>query len=253
MSKMYTLLLVSFISMAAFAAERPKKSRITIATYNNTDISVQIDGRRYDERDNTIRINNVDPGYRRIQVYQREASGMFGRVRERLIYNSTLYVKPRSEVDIFINRSGRAQVRESDLDNRKDRKDDRWDNDDRYDDRYDDRNDRDRRDDDRWDNNRPGRGGMSSQSFQSMMQTLRRESFDNNRLNLARQMIDRNSFETSQVREVLQLFSFESNRLDLAKYAYRNTVDKQNYHGLYDVFSFSSSRDELARYCNNFR
>jgi hypothetical protein len=253
MSKMYTLLLVSFISMAAFAAERPKQSRITIATYNNTDISVQVDGRRYDERDNTIRINNVDPGYRRIQVYQREASGLFGRVRERLIYSSTLYVKPRSEVDIFINRNGRAQVRESELDNRNGRKDDRWDNDNRWDDRdrRDDRRD-DRRNDDGWDNSRPGRG-MSSQSFQSMMQTLRRESFDNTRLTLARQMIDRNSFETSQVREMLQLFSFENNRLDLAKYAYRNTVDRQNYHGLYDVFSYSSSRDELARYCNSFR
>jgi len=251
MSKMYTLLLVSFMSMAAFADERPKQSRITIATYENADISVQVDGRRYDERDNTIRISNVNPGYRKIQVYRRESSGgMFGRVRERLIYNSNVYVKPRTEVEIFINRNGRAQVQEFDLDRRNDRRDDdRWDRDDRY-------NDRDNRNDDRWDdrdNNRPGRGGMSSQSFQSMMQTLRRESFDNTRLTLARQMIDRNSFETSQVREMLQLFSFESNRLDLAKYAYRNTVDRQNYHGLYDVFSFSSSKDELARYCNNYR
>lgn len=247
MSKMYSLLLVSFISMTAVAAERPKTSRITVATYENADISVHIDGRRYDERDNTIRINNVNPGYRRVEVYRREASGMFGRVRERLIYNSTVYVKPRSEVDIYINRSGRAQIREFDLDRRNDRRnDDRWDRDDRWD------NDRDRRDDDRWDNHRPGRG-MSNQSFQSMMQTLRRESFDNSRLTLARQMIDRNYFETSQVRQMLQLFSFESNRLDLAKYAYRNTVDKQNYHSLYDVFSFSSSREDLARYCNNFR
>ena len=253
MSKMYTLLLVSFISMAAVAAERPKQGAITIATYDNSDISVQVDGRRYDERDNSIRINNVNPGYRRIEVYRRESSGMFGRVRERLIYNSNIYVKPRTEVDIYINRSGRAQVREFELDKKNGRKDDRWGDDDRWDDRrYDDRRDNDRRDDDRWDNNRPGRG-MSSQSFQSLMQTLRRESFDNNRLTLAKQMIDRNSFETSQVREMLQLFSFESNRLDLAKYAYRNTVDKQNYHGLHDVFSFSSSKDELSRYCNNYR
>ena len=254
MSKIYTLLLVSFISMSAFAAERPKQSSITVATQDNSDISVHIDGRRYDERDNTIRINNVNPGYRKIEVYRRESSGMFGRVRERLIYNTTLHVKPRYEVDIYINRSGRAQIQEIDLDRRNNGKGNgKWDNDDRWDDRRDnDRRDNDRRDDDRWDNTRPGRG-MSSQSFQSMMQTLRRESFDNSRLTLAKQMIDRNSFETSQVREMLQLFSFESNRLDLAKYAYRNTVDKQNYFGLHDVFSFSSSREDLARYCNNFR
>ncbi|HYF31424.1 MAG TPA: DUF4476 domain-containing protein [Chitinophagaceae bacterium] len=257
MSKIYTLLLVSFISMAAMAAERPRSSRIIIATHDNADISVQIDGRRYDERDNTIRINDVNPGYRRIHVYRRESSGMFGRVRERLIYNSTVYVKPRYEIDIYINRNGRVQVQEFDLDRKNDRRgkgrwdrDDRWDNDRRDDDRW----DNDRRDDDRWDRDidRPGRG-VSNQSFQSMMQTLRRESFDNSRLTLAKQMMDRNYFETSQVREMLQLFSFESNRLDLAKHAYRNTVDKQNYFALYDVFSFSGSKEELARYISNFR
>ena len=86
-----------------------------------------------------------------------------------------------------------------------------------------------------------------------MKQSLRRENFENTRMTLAKQMLGGNNFETSQVREMLQMFSFESNRLELAKYAYRNTSDKKNYYSVYDVFSFSSSKEELSRYISNFR
>jgi hypothetical protein len=44
------------------------------------------------------------------------------------------------------------------------------------------------------------------------------------------------------------LFTFENNRLEVAKYAFCNTVDKQNFYQLNDALTFSSSKDELARF-----
>jgi hypothetical protein len=265
MNKMYSILAALFLSITAFAAERPKSSRLTIATNDNTAIRVEIDGRRYSENDNTVRINNITAGYHSIQVYSRQqSSGIFGRNSERLIYSTNMYVKPEHRVDILIDRSGRARIQESDLGrkgrnrNNRDRDDDRWEdyeNWQRDNDRYDNRNDRYDRNDDKW-NQRPDRNygrAISNAEFQSIKQSLRRESFDNNRLSLAKQIIDRNPMETSQVKELMYLFSFESNRLDLAKYAYRNTVDKNNYYSLYDAFSFSSSKDELSRFINSYR
>lgn len=271
MKQIYSFFLMLFISIAALAADRPRTSRLTITTSDNDNIRVEIDGRKYREGDNSIRINNINPGYHTIKVYRPQSTGgLFGgRNRERLVYSNSVYMKPEVQVDIWIDRNGRAQVKEFDLNRRDDRKDnDRnrkndngsWGNDNgRWDD-YDgyDRNDRndDRNNNGKWDepyNSGNSGRAVSYSTFESMKQQLRRENFENTRMTLAKQMLDRNAFETSQVKEMLQMFSFESNRLDLAKYAYRTTTDKRNYYSVNDVFSFSSSRDELSRFINNYR
>ena len=54
-------------------------------------------------------------------------------------------------------------------------------------------------------------------------------------------------FTTAQTRELIQLVSAESNRLELAKASYDNIVDQANFNQLYDIFS-SSSRTELEIY-----
>lgn len=283
MNKLYSLMLILFVSAAAFAADRPRSGRLTITTYDNSDIRVEIDGRRYNSNDNSVRINNINAGYHNVQVWRRQSGGIFGGSREKVVYNSSLYVKPEYQTDIIIDRYGRAQVQEYDLtrNRRNNRRNDDWDrrNDNgRWEDYDGNRNNRRNRDDDedddydrndrRYDRSNGGynnggynNGGynngygraVSYETFQSMKQSLRRESFENSRVTLARQMFDRNNFESAQVREILQMFSFENNKLELAKYAYRNTVDKNNFYAVYDVFSFSSSRDELSRYINNAR
>jgi Domain of unknown function (DUF4476) len=54
-------------------------------------------------------------------------------------------------------------------------------------------------------------------------------------------------FTTAQTRQLIQLVSAESNRLDLAKASYDNVVDQANFSQLYDMFS-STSRNELEIY-----
>jgi hypothetical protein len=49
------------------------------------------------------------------------------------------------------------------------------------------------------------------------------------------------------------LFTFENNRLEVAKYAYRKTADKQNYYQLNDALTFSSTKEELARFIRESR
>ena len=54
-------------------------------------------------------------------------------------------------------------------------------------------------------------------------------------------------FTTAQTKQLIQLVSSESNRLELAKASYDNIVDQSNFSQLYDMFS-SSSRNELEVY-----
>jgi hypothetical protein len=77
--------------------------------------------------------------------------------------------------------------------------------------------------------------------------------FNNSKLNTVKEALPNNYFNTSQLRQLLQLFSVDKDKLELAKLAYRNTIDQRNYYTLNDVFSFQSSKDELEEYIRNQR
>ena len=90
--------------------------------------------------------------------------------------------------------------------------------------------------------------GMNDREFKNTLQAIDKEWLESNKFKSASQIVKSNSLTTAQVEQVLMLFSFENNKLEIAKQAYMNTVDKRNYSRLYDVFSFNSSKTELERY-----
>jgi len=61
-------------------------------------------------------------------------------------------------------------------------------------------------------------------------------------------IISGNFFTADQVKEMMSLFAFENNKLDIAKQAYSKTIDKENYHCVSDALNFKSSKEELARF-----
>ena len=91
-------------------------------------------------------------------------------------------------------------------------------------------------------------GYMSPASFENLRNVLRNQSFDSSKLKIAKQAITANNVRAEQVLELMDLLTFESYKLDLAKFAYQYTVDKQNYFMLYDGFTFQSSINQLAMY-----
>ena len=94
---------------------------------------------------------------------------------------------------------------------------------------------------------------MSDFDFSQAKETLRKEWFENTRVSTAKQIIDRNYFTSRQVKELLMLFTFENNRLEIAKYAYGKTVDKGNYFIVNDAFSFDKNKEELSRFIREQR
>ena len=53
---------------------------------------------------------------------------------------------------------------------------------------------------------------------------------------------------SEQVFELMELLTFDSYRLELAKFAYRFTVDKGAYFIVNNAFTFSSNISALNRY-----
>lgn len=91
---------------------------------------------------------------------------------------------------------------------------------------------------------------MSPEDFASAKASISSKSFEDSKLTLAKQIAASNHLTSKQVKEIMQLFSFEDSKLDFAKYAYKYVYDPNNYYIVNDAFKFSSSIDELNEFIN---
>ena len=89
---------------------------------------------------------------------------------------------------------------------------------------------------------------MSASDFAGAKNSINNQSFAEEKMKVAKQIVKAKCVNAAQVKEMMALFSFEENKLDFAKYAYDYTIDKDNYYQINDAFSFSSSVDDLNKY-----
>lgn len=95
---------------------------------------------------------------------------------------------------------------------------------------------------------------ISPAQFDDMIQSIRQESFKSTKMSLARNIIKSNPcFTSNQIKYIVLEFAFESGRLEIAKFAWDYTVDRENYYVVAEAFSFSSSKEELMNYIDSRR
>ncbi len=63
-----------------------------------------------------------------------------------------------------------------------------------------------------------------------------------------KQLINTNCLLSAQVKELVMIFSFEKNRIEVAKMAYTHTYDIGNYNKVADALMFETSANELNAY-----
>jgi len=279
MKTIFTLLLSTIFSLASMAYDG---TRLTVTSVGTGKMFVEVDGRRYDLDRNTVSISSIRPGTHTVRVLRemrRKAGWNFGNGnrREETIYNIKVTFRDGYHFDILVNRFGKVLIDERRIDPNDD-----WYNDDDYYDRNndhdgdrdnttnndrnrndgdydnDDRDNKDNRDykddrnnDPRYDDNYSA--ALNNIDFTRAKESLRREWFENTRLETAKQIIDQNYFTSQQVKEMVLLFTFENNRLDIAKYAYGKTVDKGNYFIMNDAFAINGNKERLSEYIREYR
>lgn len=100
----------------------------------------------------------------------------------------------------------------------------------------------------------PGLGmpslAVTEEALQSILQSLRKESFDNTRSQVARQIVSTTGkrFFSKQMQQILRTFDFENSRLELAKFAYEYVLDPEMYFLVNDAFDFDGSKQSLTRH-----
>ena len=90
--------------------------------------------------------------------------------------------------------------------------------------------------------------GMNPTNFDEAVALLSKETFDDTRLSTAKQIVANNPMTVNQIVQICRLFTYESNKLEWAKFAYPYCIDKNKYYMLNEVFTYNSSKDELNEY-----
>jgi hypothetical protein len=243
MKRIITLMFSLFLVISAFAAINP--SRLSVTSFSSAILTVEVDGNRYERVPGSLVINDLPSGYHKVNVYELriERRGFRKVDSYNLIYSSSLLLKPLHHINIAISPSGKVRISEEMIRRNGNDRDD-W------------GRNHPRNDNDWYDRDRDGRGynqPMNDRMFMAAKETIRRESFDKDKLMLAKQIVSKNMFYTSQVKELVQLFSFDDSKLELAKFAYARTIDNNNYFVLYDAFAFRKNKEELIHYTQHNR
>ena len=89
---------------------------------------------------------------------------------------------------------------------------------------------------------------ISPEDYEDAYQSISKETFDSSKLTVAKQVISSNPMNASQILGICKLFSFESNKLEFAKFAYTYCTDKNRYYLLNEAFSYNSSKRELDEF-----
>ena len=92
---------------------------------------------------------------------------------------------------------------------------------------------------------------MSRGEFHSAKSTIAAKSFDSSKLSIAQAVAHSNYLTSAQVREIAELFDFDSSRLKFTKEAFASVIDPENYYQVNDAFTFDSNIRELDRYVRN--
>lgn len=107
MKSFITIVAALVITASAFAA--PNFSRLTIINVENKNLRVVIDGNKYDGIGNNLSLGNLNVGYHSIKIYQIR-HGFFSDYK--LIYSSSVFLKPDRQINMVINRGGDVAINE---------------------------------------------------------------------------------------------------------------------------------------------
>jgi hypothetical protein len=89
---------------------------------------------------------------------------------------------------------------------------------------------------------------MDANEFAIAKESIESKSFSDSKMRVARQVAGSNCLLATQVKDLMGLFSFETDKLEFAKFAYDYTYDRGNFYKVNDAFSFESTIEDLENY-----
>ena len=237
---LYTFIALVILNVSAKADGF--RSKLNIRTFNDRSIIVEIDRINYNNPSREIIINDLAPGDHKIKIWtvggQHHNCGL-GAGNFRLIYNGFITIPTRSKVTAVLTYQNILKITE--IDPLQGNYHQECNNagvpsgygycGNYYGNYYTNNN---------YHNNR----------FEELKDLVARESFDDTRLDICNEYIRTNPISSEELKELLELITFESNRINLAKYSYRYVNDPGYFYTVYNAFTFNRSVTELINWIN---
>jgi hypothetical protein len=90
---------------------------------------------------------------------------------------------------------------------------------------------------------------VSDAEMNDIVMAARDQSFDNKKLDMLKQIVTaKKCFRVAQIKQMVEMLTYETNKVDLAKYCYAFCTDRSDYYKINSSFSFSRSSDELNKF-----
>ncbi len=89
---------------------------------------------------------------------------------------------------------------------------------------------------------------MHKNAFNQLKNAIDKQWFSDGKMTVFNQALASNYFTAQQVNELINLFSFSKDRLEVAKRAYSKTLDQANYFIVYESLHWNSSIQNLSNY-----
>ncbi len=230
MKNLILFVLLGMILLPATAQHNSRyDSELVLRLQDNTMFTVIFDHQVYDAPSSVFRINQLEPGMHSLIVKQRRG-GRYGSHVD-ILYRGNIRIPRRTRVIAEVGYHNNLRIIEEIA---------------IHGNGYNDGG---------YNGGACGTGGYYTKpplDFPRLQNTLNNASFESDRLTIAKQAVATHSVLADEIFLIMEMFSFESTKLDFAKFAYPHCEDKENYYRVNDAFSFSSSIHELNNYINGY-
>lgn len=224
MKKLLLLLIMVAVSYITIA----QSSTLTISTTGQYNLKIRLNGKKYALQDRSATFQNLLPGTYPLIIWQWQYRTSIGEYVK--VFDNTVTLTANKHLEVTVLRFGKTSWDEGPVIS------DGW--------------------SDGVINPIGGNGtGNNNQavddySFNKIKKAITDAYYSTEMLTTAKTVMKNNLFTTDQIIEMCKLFSYESNKLEFAKYAYDYCVNKNLYFSVGEVFSYSSSKRELMTFLN---
>lgn len=252
----FTLVLgILLLNVSAFG----RISELNIRLHDYAMFNVVFDKQVVNTNANNYDFYSITPGYHYMKIIENPAPirGNRGYYNQnpRVIFSGNIYIGPNRKVFAMIDAFNRFVVirEEIFIENRPD-ENNKWKHNQKGNDNYGYNSHNNKNDNNYGYNSHDNNYGnnnysaMSPNDFNALKITIANAKFESTKFSIAKSAISLNRLTSSQVFDLLYLFTYESTKLDFAKLAYYSVIDKERFFIVYDTFTFSNSVDELSRY-----
>ena len=259
MKNAFLFCLVLLACVSDVSAQGLRRSLLKVRLADRSPFTIEVDGRRYDKEGASLTVGDLPAGRHSIRIYSVVDDG-YGRNVAQLVYRGRVQTVQGTTTFCVVDVArGDMRVRVEGYDHTpggppppppapsgNDYSDDNPTRYNREDDRP--RNDYSDDRDPAYNSN-----SLNDRDMTDLRTRVEKRITDTDKEGLLKTALENRSCNTGQLAQLLHLLTFESTKLDFAKWAYSRVTDRSNYWKLESEFTFSSSKDELNKFIQEQR